>query len=53
MMADIKSRGFDEAIKRHSLRRDEVPIRTTLNGILRNAAAGFPINSLRPTLCAD
>lgn len=31
IMADIKSRGFDEAIKLHSLRRDEVPMDPTFD----------------------
>lgn len=52
IMADIQSRGFEEAVKIHSLRRDEVPADPTIaefGDLYRAISAGFDFPPSRTT----
>lgn len=52
IMADIQSRGFDEAVKIHSKRRDEIPANPTIEEfaeLYRQVSAVFDSPPSRPT----
>ena len=52
IMADIQSRGFDEAVRIHSKRRDEVPANPTISefsDLYRSVSSGFDRPPSRPT----
>ena len=52
IMADIQSRGFDEAVRLHSKHRDEVPLDPTIaefSELYRSASSSFDRTPSRPT----